>query len=242
MAIPPPGTTLPPVAEHLLDPSREGVELVQTHVSSLIFDGELVHKRKKPVRFAFVDLSTPERRERVCRQEVELNRRFSPDVYLGVEEIVDDEGRVVDHAVLMRRMPADRRLATLVQRHREVAGCLRSVARIMAECHAGSTTSEEIASVATARGVAGPVGSEPPRDRIASSPTRSIRRSSPGSAGSPAAISTDATRLLEERIARGRIVDGHGDLLADDIFCLDDGPRILDGLEFDERLRWGDVV
>ena len=50
------------------------------------------------------------------------------------------------------------------------------------------------------------------------------------------------TALLAERIARGRIVDGHGDLLAEDIFCLDDGPRILDGLEFDERLRWGDVL
>ena len=64
MASTPSGTTLPPVAQHLLDPSRAGVELVQTHVSSLIFDGDLVHKRKKPVRFAFVDLSTPERRER----------------------------------------------------------------------------------------------------------------------------------------------------------------------------------
>jgi predicted kinase len=48
--------------------------------------------------------------------------------------------------------------------------------------------------------------------------------------------------LLRERIAGGRIVDGHGDLLADDVFCLDDGPRILDCLEFDDRLRWGDVV
>ena len=51
-----------------------------------------------------------------------------------------------------------------------------------------------------------------------------------------------AIALLAERIARGRIVDGHGDLLADDIFCLDDGPRILDWLEFDDRLRWGDVL
>ena len=48
--------------------------------------------------------------------------------------------------------------------------------------------------------------------------------------------------LLAERIAAGRIVDGHGDLPAEDIFCLDDGPRVLDGLEFDDRLRWGDVL
>ena len=46
--------------------------------------------------------------------------------------------------------------------------------------------------------------------------------------------------LFDERIRAGRIVDGHGDLLADDIFCLDDGVRILDCLEFDDRLRWLD--
>ena len=66
MASPPSGTTLPPVAEHLLDPSRPGVELVETHVSTLVFDGDLVHKRKKPVRFPFVDLSTPELRANRC--------------------------------------------------------------------------------------------------------------------------------------------------------------------------------
>jgi aminoglycoside phosphotransferase family enzyme len=147
-----PGTTLPPVSHHLFDPSRQGAEIVETHISSLVFDGDLVHKRKKPVRFAFVDLSTPERREAVCRREVELNRRFSGDVYLGVEEVLDEAGQVVDHAVVMRRMPADRRLASLVQQHRDVAAW------------------------------------------------------------------------------------------AEDIFCLGDGPRILDGLEFDDRLRWGDVV
>jgi predicted kinase len=49
-------------------------------------------------------------------------------------------------------------------------------------------------------------------------------------------------RLFDLRIGQGRIVDGHGDLLAQDIFCLDDGPRILDCIEFDERFRWGDVL
>ena len=195
--------------------TRAGVELVQTYVSSLIFDGDLVHKRKKPVRFAFVDLSTPERREPVCHQEVELNRRFSPDVYLGVEEIVDDEGRVVDHAVLMRRMPADRRLATLVQQHREVAGCLRSIARIMAECHAGSTTSEEIASVATPEALQD-LWDRNLREIDPFVPTRSIPRSSPGSGARPSlsARASEAARRAHRpgphrRRARGPAGGGH---------------------------------
>jgi hypothetical protein len=50
------------------------------------------------------------------------------------------------------------------------------------------------------------------------------------------------SRLFERRIEAGRVRDGHGDLLADDIFLLDDGPRVLDCLEFDPRLRYGDVL
>ena len=172
-------------------PVTTGRRAVETHVSSVVFDGDLVHKRKKPVRFAFIDLSTPERRRQVCHQEVALNRRFSPDVYLGVEEVVDDEGRVVDHAVRMRRMPADRRLATLVRQHRDVARCLRSVARIMAACHAGSATSKEISRLRRRRRCT-TCGTGTCARSNRSSPTRSMRRSSPGSAGSPVAICTGA--------------------------------------------------
>jgi uncharacterized protein len=229
------------VAERLLDPSRPGVESVETHVSTLVFDGDLVHKRKKPVRFPFIDLSTPELRRDACWREVALNRRFSPDVYLGVEEIVDDDGHVVDHAVLMRRVPAARRLATLVGQHRDVSRCLRAIARAIAACHASAARSDEISSVATPAAL---------HDLWA----RSLRELTPFAPHrlDPAMVSSVSdlahrylagrSALLHERIARGRIVDGHGDLLADDIFCLDDGPRILDGLEFDDRLRWGDVL
>ena len=229
------------IAARSLEPGRPGVEIVETHVSSLVFVGDLVHKRKKPVRFAFVDLSTPERRAEVSRREVTLNRRFSPDIYLGVEDIVDDDGRVIDHAVLMRRLPTDRRLATLVRAGEDVSRCLNAVAREMAACHARASTSDEISAVGTPAAL---------RDLW----ERNLREMAvfvPGllDASMLARIDVLAHRyleargpLLDERVARGRVVDGHGDLLAEDIFCLDDGPRILDCLEFDDRLRWGDVL
>jgi aminoglycoside phosphotransferase family enzyme/predicted kinase len=205
------------------------------------FEGERVHKRKKAVRFPFVDLSTQAARELMCHREVELNRRFSPDVYLGVEEVVDDDGRVVDHAVLMRRMPAERRLATLVREHRDVSGCVRQLAHLVATSHAGASTSQEISSVATP-------------EALIDLWDRNLRELEPyvpqpldadmvnGVGAFAHRYLTGRTTLLGERIAAGRIVDGHGDLLAEDIFCLDDGPRVLDGLEFDDRLRWGDVL
>jgi hypothetical protein len=231
----------PRVAAELFDRDRPGAETVETHVSTVVFEGDVAHKRKRPVHFAFVDLSTPERRAEVCQREIEVNRRFSPDVYLGVEDVVDAAGNVVDHAVLMRRMPSERRLSTLVAQRQDVRSCLRVVARQMAAAHAGAAVSDEISTVATrdaleelwggnlrelAPFVPRPLDPEP-LERIEELAHRYL-------AGRDA--------LLAERIARGRVLDGHGDLLADDIFCLDDGPRILDALEFDDRLRWGDVL
>jgi aminoglycoside phosphotransferase family enzyme/predicted kinase len=229
------------VSERLFDRSRPGADVVETHLSVVVFDGDRVHKRKKPVRFAFVDLSTPQRREGVCHREVELNRRFSPDVYLGVEDVVNDSGDVVDHAVLMQRMPADRRLATLVCEHRNGAACVRAVARLVAASHARAATSAEISSVATPAAL----GELWARNLVEIAPfaPQLLDEEILDEVGELARRYLDGrTALLGERIERGRIVDGHGDLLAEDIFCLDDGPRILDGLEFDDRLRWGDVL
>ena len=80
-----------PRPARIVRPGGAGEAVVETHLSTVVFDGDLVHKRKKPVRFPFVDLSTlTSVREQVCQREVELNRRFCPDVYLGVEDIVDD--------------------------------------------------------------------------------------------------------------------------------------------------------
>jgi aminoglycoside phosphotransferase family enzyme/predicted kinase len=225
----------------LFDASLPGIEIAETHVSALAFDRDVVHKRKKAVRFPFVDLTARAQRAALCRREVELNRRFAPDVYLGVEDIIDDRGAVVDHAVLMRRMPTDRRLAELIGHQRPVGACLRAVARSIAVHHAEAPSSAEISAVATPRAL----------HELWAGNLTELDAFVPQLLDAPVVhrIGDLAHRyldgrsdLLAERIERGWIVDGHGDLLADDIFCLDDGPRILDALEFDDRLRWGDVL
>jgi aminoglycoside phosphotransferase family enzyme len=92
------------------------VPLIETHISWVLLAGELAYKVKKPVRFGFLDFSTQQSRLRCCEEEVRLNRRLAPDLYRGVIPLHDgDRGPVVDHAVVMRRFPADalasRRLA-----------------------------------------------------------------------------------------------------------------------------------
>src|SRR4051794_33704185 len=98
------------------DPAAAGAfaSVRETHIGVVFLLGELAYKLKKPVRTAFLDFTTRERRLEVCLREVELNRRLAPDVYLGVSDVTGVDGRPCDHLVVMRRMPEDRRLATLL--------------------------------------------------------------------------------------------------------------------------------
>ncbi len=216
--------------------------VVETHVSILLFLGQHVLKMRKPLRFDFADFSTPAARGEDCRREVDLNRRLSPDVYLGVADITMG-GQTLDHLVVMRRLPAERSLARLVCSEPEAVWEveLRGVARVLAAFHARADRSPQISANASQRAVidqfetnvaatarfVGPVLDPNPHDAVVSSVRRYLAGRGP---------------LFTARIAAGQVCDGHGDLQAEDIYCLDDGPRILDCLEFDEHLRCGDVT
>jgi hypothetical protein len=218
-----------------------GSAIAETHVSVVVFVGDRAYKLKKPVRFGFLDLSTRESREAACRREVELNRRLAPDVYLGVLDIRGPDGELRDHLVEMVRMPDDRRLSSLLADGVDADDCLRALARLMAHFHAVADTSPEISAAAAPDAVAGlwranddemrPFAGrfvdEATLDRVAHLAQRYLGGRRP---------------LFDSRIDGGHVRDGHGDLLADDIFCMPDGPRVLDCLEFDDRLRWADTL
>ncbi|WP_345470487.1 AAA family ATPase [Actinoallomurus oryzae] len=214
-------------------------DVAETHAGVVFFVGDRAFKLKKPVNLGFLDFSTRDRRERACHREVELNRRFSPDVYLGVADVSLSSGEPMDHLVVMRRMPADRRLSHLVETGVPTAGALRAIARLLAGAHAAAPRGDHISAEGT-------------RDALRGRWTDSFDQVRPfhGRAidiGEATEIEWLALRFLDgreplfnARIHEGRVVDGHGDLMADDIFCLDDGPRILDCLDFDDHLRWLD--
>jgi aminoglycoside phosphotransferase family enzyme/predicted kinase len=215
--------------------------LAETHVSVVVFIGDCAYKLKKPVDLGFVDHTTRARREAACHAEVRLNRRFAPDVYLGVADVHGPDGSVCDHLVTMRRMPDDRRLAELVRRGLPVEDHLWDIAHRIATVHAASPTAPEMDATATATAVRGRWEDSFATMRPFAGPVLD--------ATAVARVEHLARRYLDgreplftARIRERRIRDGHGDLLAEDIFCLDDGPRILDCLEFDPHLRWGDVL
>lgn len=216
-----------------------GAAVAETHSAAVFFFEDHAYKVKKPVDLGFLDFRTLEARRRACHEEVRLNRRMAPDVYLGVSDVLGVDGEVCDHLVVMRRMPDDRRLATLVTAGADVDAALRGVAHQLATLHARSPRS------ALADEAAGP---EATRRRWITNTEAMLPAASDvltdvdvGTVHGLAMRYLDGRdRLLEGRVASGRAVDGHGDLLADDIFCLPDGPRVLDCLDFDQRLRVGD--
>lgn len=218
-----------------------GVEVVETHMSWVFLTETRAYKLKKAVRYALLDHRTPEARRRACEEEVRLNRRLAPSVYLGVLPVVRDgpgvrvggEGPVVDWVVQMRRLAADRMLDRKI-----VDGTLRP------EEHRG-------AAALLARFYR----AAPPVDMGAGEYRRGIEREllatrhelvdpRAGLAAADVDAATDAALaalasapgLLGERIAARRVVEGHGDLRPEHI-ALGPVPAVIDCLEFDRPLR-----
>ncbi len=213
----------------------------ETHSAVLFSMGNRVYKVKKPVDLGFLDFSTRELREAVCHREVALNRRLAPDVYLGVHDVLDEQGEPVEHVVVMRRLPADRSLQALLAAGQPLDAGLRDVARVLARFHsaadrsaaadaAGSLTSVQrnwTDSLTQLKRFVGPV-----LDLVTFERLRVLSEQ----------YLAGRARLFVQRRELGRLCDGHGDLLAADIYLLSDGPRILDCIEFDDDLRYGDVL
>jgi aminoglycoside phosphotransferase family enzyme/predicted kinase len=224
-----------------LAPGDDGPPAVaESHISVVVFAGSRAYKLLKPVDFGFIDLTTRERRRQALLDELTINRRFAPDVYLDVLDLADGEGRLHDHMLVMRRLPHSRRLSHLLDEP-EAPGQLRRVARAVAAIHASAPRTAAAATAAgwdtvcrnwrdnfdTMAPFVGTLFDREDFDRVRRLVTAYLDGRRP---------------LFAARIEQGHAIDGHGDLLAEDIFCLDDGPRILDCLAFDETLRCGDVL
>ncbi len=223
-------------------------QIAETHTGLVILLGELAYKVKKPVTTDFLDFSSAASRERACAHEVALNKRLAPDSYLGVGHFQSPQPGPPEPVIVMRRHPDHRRLATMVLRGDDVTAEVTAIAETLARFHAGSHRGPEVDEQARAEAVlarwqenltellryaGGPSGAVVPD--LDPEVVAEINR-----------LTADYLRarvgLFSRRIADRRIVDGHADLLADDIFCLPDGPALLDCLEFDDRLRYVDVI
>ncbi|AQT82659.1 hypothetical protein B1R94_08415 [Mycolicibacterium litorale] len=205
--------------------------------------GDRAYKVKKPVVTDFLDFSTLERREQACARELILNSRLAPNSYLGVAHFTPPGG-APEPVIVMRRHPDERRLATLVRRGEPVEDELATVALVLARFHASASRGREVDAAGRVEAIAARWQENIAElERYADGVVPGLDAQAVAEIGR---LATDfiggRSVLFARRIAERKVVDGHADLLADDIFCLDDGPALLDCLEFDDHLRYVDVV
>lgn len=214
-------------------------QIHETHTGLVALIGDLAYKAKKPIRTDFLDFSTAEQRETACRREVELNSRLAPNSYLGVAHLVGPGNRPDEPVVVMRRYRDADRLSTLVKREAEVDDQLDVIAEILARFHRDAARGAVIDDQARAVSVWARWDenlTELARmSLVLTEQLSEVRRLA-------SQYLSGRSELFTDRIADGRIVDGHADLLADDIFYTPGGPAILDCLEFDDTLRYVDGV
>jgi aminoglycoside phosphotransferase family enzyme/predicted kinase len=247
-------SSVPPIVLSLLRPQAyrhpaEGIELRETHISWVILAGPFAYKLKKPVDFGFLNFMTRERRLADCQDEVRLNRRLCPDVYLGIADIVERDGdlfvggpgRPVEPAVWMRRLPERGMLPALLARQAVGPQLVRRIARRLAEFHAVAATGpgvDEYGSLSTVRAN---------WDENFFQTDRFVGRTVPQVVhdhilGFVERFLADKRDLLERRVIEGRIREGHGDLHAGSICVEGRRVQLFDCLEFAPRFRCSDVA
>ena len=220
----------------------EQVSVKETHMSWVFLAGEYAYKLKKPVKYAFLDFSTLAAREADCREEIRLNRRLAPGIYLGTARLtreasgelaLDGRGTTVEWLVKMRRLPAARMLDTEIEHKTVTRERIEAVADLLSDFYARAERDD----IAPSGYVAAFEREQALNRAVLTNPdfgfdSPFVQRI----LGGVENFLRDRPTLLENRVRRKCVVDGHGDLRPDHV-CLLDPPVIIDCLEFNRGLR-----
>jgi len=225
------------------------IRLVQTHISYVILAGRFVYKFKKPVNFGFLDFSDLDKRHHCCQQELLLNRRLCPDIYLGLVEVtaepdgrwqLNGKGEVVEYGVKMVRMPEERMMAHLIRSGELGVSHIDALVEVLADFYQRADGSDEIKRFGTAAAVGVNVleNFDQTRGFIGQG---ALRQNQFDQISSYARKVLAREELFQQRIDGGFIRDCHGDLYSANI-CLDEKVHIYDCIEFNQRFRYCDVA
>ena len=225
--------------------ARLGAQLIETHISWVLLAGEDAYKIKKPVRLSFVDYSTLAARRRFCDEELRLNRRLAPSLYLDVAPIVGTaahprlggNGRAIEYAVHMRRFPEACLFSQMLERGALGPRHIDELASHLAAFHAAASRAVPDPAFGSARQrlQAALAALDGVRAQASWRTWHALQGWFPG----------EARRLLPlwiERRAEGRVRECHGDLHLANLVALEAEVMAFDGIEFDPALRWIDVL
>jgi len=223
------------------------IEIKETHISWVFLAGQTAYKVKKPVKFSFLDFSTLEKRKFYCEEEVRLNSRLCPEIYLGIIQITKENerikfegtGEVLDYAVKMKRLPEEKRMPLLLKQGSVGKSEIRELAALVAEFHSSIKVIKDKKF------------SSPEQLREQFNDISSVREAVERELGAGAAIDSLIEKsnafleanstLIRERQENGFIRECHGDLHSGNIFLLG-FPVIFDCIEFSEDFRNTDTA
>ena len=227
----------------------EKVELVETHISWVLLAGDLVYKVKKPADFGFLDFTTVEKRLHFCNEEVRLNRRLCPDVYLGVSEVtadgsgtlsVEGGGRVVDHAVRMKRLPVDKMMPQCLERGEVRLHTMDRLAEVLADFYQNAATGGDVDFYGGLESIRHNIDEDFWQTADVVGAALSGERFDWIQKYSDGFLDREA-EFLARRVAGGFIREGHGDLHMGNI-CLGERVWIFDCIEFNAAFRCSDTA
>jgi aminoglycoside phosphotransferase family enzyme/predicted kinase len=223
--------------------------LIETHISWVLLTGSFAYKIKKPVNFGFVNFSTLEKRRYFCAEELRLNRRFAPELYLQViaikgstaEPRLSGGGKTIEYAVKMREFPQHCLLSVHATERRLEPAHIDSIADVIASFHA-------LADRADSNSTYGAVDiilkwSRENFDNIeAVTPASVLPEYFEALVSWCIKTGKQNQREMKERQLSGFIRECHGDLHLGNMALIDDSITLFDCIEFNPELRWIDTI
>ena len=244
---------IPSLKKALLNPEiypdhPGAIKFIETHISLLFLTGNYVYKLKKPVDFGFLDFTSLAKRKFFCEQEVKLNRRLSPEIYLGVIKItkegerisLDGRGELVEYAVKMKQISEELLMDRLLERKQVTPRMIEAVSEKLVKFYFTAEVNDLIKSFAKPERV------KQDTDENFEQTEKYIEVTIPGEVYKAVKNRTNdffrtKGKIFYQRIASDRIRDCHGDLRLEHIFWGDE-ICVFDCIEFNERFRYTDVA
>jgi len=240
--------------ESLKNPSLYGsdvgsVEILQTHISFVALTGKYAYKIKKAVNFGFLDFSTLEKRKNFCEEEIRLNKRLCPEIYLNVVLItakngnleLDGEGQVVDYAVKMKEFPQEKIMTKLLQQGKIDEDVLDKICDTLVDFYRSGEHSKDIDQYGTVELVKKNTDEnfEQTESVVDITISKDIFDYIKNATNE---FLNQKKNVFEKRIKEEHIRDCHGDLHSGNIVVFDDEIYIFDCIEFSKRFRYSDVA
>jgi aminoglycoside phosphotransferase family enzyme len=224
------------------------IKIAQTHISTVFIGDKFVYKIKKPVNFGFLDFSTIEKRKYYCKKEVELNSRFSKDVYLGIypvtyngtKHMINGNGKIIDYAVKMRRLADKDLMKTRLKKGNITSNDIKKIGKAIANFHNNSNNSDKINKFGKLNAVK--LNTDENFQQTSEFIGRCINKEQFKNLKNwTNNFYRENKNLFYQRIKTGKIKDCHGDLHMEHI-CLSNPIIIFDCIEFNDRFRYIDTA